>query len=328
MKIKILFSILLLSGLAFTAYQFKLQTHHSPAVQFKNSPPFYGDIQQEVSTTATIEPQTRLEVKPPINGRIEEILFKEGEEVKAGQTLAWMSSTERAALLDTARSDGKNKMNYWNEVYKPTPIISPVNGRIIVKSVDPGQTVTQADSLFVISDRLIIKAEFDETDIGKIKIGQKAIITLDAYPELIVNGYVDHINYESEVVNNVTIYAVEILPDSVPDEFRSGMSATVQIIRNKKEHILLLSSDTLIERDGSKYVWLRYPDMGPLESRRVETGLSDEKNVEILSGLSEKDPVVIQIKIDSTAASESGVNPFMPFRPPHDKRKQSQKPKP
>lgn len=327
MKIKTLFSILFLSGLAFAAYHFKFQSHRPPPVQFKDSPPFYGDIQQVVSTTATIEPQNRLELKPPINGRIEEILFKEGEEVKAGQILAWMSSTERAALLDTARTDGESKMNYWNEVYKPTPIISPVDGRIIVKSVDPGQTVTQADSLFVISDRLIVKAEFDETDIGKIKIGQKALITLDAYPELVVNGYVDHINYESAVVNNVTIYVVEILPDSVPDEFRSGMSANVQIIRNKKEHILLLGSDALIERDGGHYVLLRYSDRDPLESRRVETGLSDENNVEILSGLKENDPVVIKIKTNESAASESGFNPFMPFRPPHEKRAQSKKSK-
>jgi len=66
--------------------------------------PVYGSIQTFISTTGTVQPQNRLEIKPPISGRIEEILVKEGQIVTVGQILAWMSSTERAALLDTAHS--------------------------------------------------------------------------------------------------------------------------------------------------------------------------------------------------------------------------------
>lgn len=64
--------------------------------------PEIGSIYSAISTTATVQPRNRLEIKPPINGRIEKILVKEGENVKAGQIVAWMSSTERAALLDAA----------------------------------------------------------------------------------------------------------------------------------------------------------------------------------------------------------------------------------
>ena len=69
-----------------------------------------ADIQISVSTTGIVEPQNRLEMKPPINGRIEEILVREGEKVKRGQILAWMSSTERAALLDAARAQSEEKV--------------------------------------------------------------------------------------------------------------------------------------------------------------------------------------------------------------------------
>ena len=164
-----------------------------------------------VITTGVVEPQNRLEIKPSISGRIEEILVHEGDHVRSGDVLAWMSSTERAALIDAARSQGNKELKYWEEVYKKTPLISPIDGEIIDRPVEPGQTVTTSDAVLVLSDRLVVNAQFDETDVGKVKIGQKAFITLDAYPDIQLDGVVDHIAYESQVINNVTIYDVDIL---------------------------------------------------------------------------------------------------------------------
>src|SRR5712692_7981698 len=59
-----------------------------------------GDLQVKVLSTGVVEPENRLEIKPPVSGRVEDILVDEGYKVKKGQTLAQMSSTERAALLD------------------------------------------------------------------------------------------------------------------------------------------------------------------------------------------------------------------------------------
>ena len=152
-----------------------------------------------------------------MGGRIEEILVEEGRVVKKGAVLAMLSSTERAALLDAAKLQGKNEESYWNNVYKKTTVLAPMDGQVIVRSVDPGQTVTASDSLFVLSDRLIVKAFVDETDIGRVKIGQKALIGLDAYPDIRVTGAVEHIYYESHLQNNVNIYNVDIIPDRIPD---------------------------------------------------------------------------------------------------------------
>ena len=134
--------------------------------------PATGGIQTIITATATVQPQNRLEIKPPINGRIDKILVEEGEKVKIGQTLAWMSSTERAALLDAARARGPDEMKYWEDVYKPTPLIAPIDGDVIVSKDEPGQTVTSSDVVVVLSDQLIVQAHVDETDIGKIKVGQ------------------------------------------------------------------------------------------------------------------------------------------------------------
>ncbi|MBI4309828.1 MAG: biotin/lipoyl-binding protein, partial [Candidatus Omnitrophica bacterium] len=77
----------------------------------------YGSIQNAVSATGNIQPQNRLAVKPPIGGRIEKILVEEGRQVKIGDLLAVMSSTERAALLDAARLQGGSTLKDWEDVY-------------------------------------------------------------------------------------------------------------------------------------------------------------------------------------------------------------------
>ena len=87
-------------------------------------------------------------------------------------------------------------------------------------TIQPGQTVTTSDAVVVLSDRLIVRAQVDETDIGKIKLNQGAFITLDAYLDTKIGAVVDHIYYESETVNNVTIYKVDLIPENTPEFFR------------------------------------------------------------------------------------------------------------
>ena len=275
--------------------------------------PAIGTIQTFISTSGTVQPQNRLEIKPPISGRIEKILVREGEKVKIGDTLAWMSSTERAALLDAARAQGEEALGYWREAYKPTPLIAPIDGEVIVRAVEPGQTVTSSDAVIVLSDRLIVKAQVDETDIGKVKPGQRAIIGLDAYPQVKVKAKVSHISYESRIINNVTIYEVDILPERVPEVFRSGMSANVNIIEKIRENILLVPLDAVKQDKEGNFVLLSTGINKKYVRRRVELGISDEKNVEIISGIDIKNKIIIEIPEYLPSKRSSGRNPFMPF---------------
>jgi macrolide-specific efflux system membrane fusion protein len=277
--------------------------------------PSYGSIQIFISTTGVVQPQNRLEIKPPISGRIEEILVEEGQKVEVGQILVWMSSTERAALLDAARSQGQETFKEWQEVYKPTPLVASIDGEVIVRAVEPGQTVTSSDAVVVLSDRLIVKAEVDETDIGKIKTGQQAIVSLDAYPEIKVKAVVDHISYESKVVNNVTIYEVDTLPETVPDVFRSGMSANVEIVAQAKDNVLIIPLEAVKRDKQASFVIVRGPKTSKTEKRIVELGLSDDKNAEIISGLSPQDIVIVQTqKYLPSKNTNSKSSPFMPSR--------------
>lgn len=277
--------------------------------------PVEGDIRLTVTTTGVIEPQNRLEIKPSINGRIEEISVKEGAKVKKGDILAWMSSTERAALIDASGFQGEEARKYWDEVYKKTPIIAPIDGEIIVRSVEPGQTVTTSDAILVLSDRLIVSAQFDETDIGKVKVGQAAVISLDAYPDDHIGGVVDHIAYESTVINNVTIYDVDIVPQEIPDFFRSGMSANVEVVEGERRGVMIIPCEAIEEAQGAHFVLVKKKRGNLPEKVRIETGLQDEKNVEVVSGLSLNDSVVVKGESFSLKKKKAaGSNPFMPSR--------------
>jgi macrolide-specific efflux system membrane fusion protein len=292
----------------------RIKQNKTPGEVTREISPSYGNIQIFISTTGTVQPQNRLEIKPPISGRVEEILVKEGEKVEIGQTLAWMSSTERAALLDAARSQGKEVLKYWQEVYKPTPLIAPIDGEVIVRAVEPGQTVTSGDAVIVLSDRLIVKARVDETDIGRVRPGQPAVIGLDAYPRVKVKSKVDHISYESRIVNNVTIYEVDILPQRVPRVFRSGMSANVDIIEKSKEDILLIPREAVKQDEKEDFVLLSQGAGKKPVKRPVELGISDYKNVEVISGLQGNEKVIMKTqKYLPSKGKKEGKNPFMPF---------------
>jgi macrolide-specific efflux system membrane fusion protein len=286
-----------------------------PKETIREIKPIVGRIQATITSTATVQPQNRLEIKPPINGRIDEILVREGDMVKAGQTLAWLSSTERAALLDAARARGPEAMKYWEDVYKATPLISPIDGDVIVSQAEPGQIVTSSEAVLVLSDRLIVQAQVDETDVGGIRVGQEVTISLDAYPQIKVNGKVDHIYYESKIVNNVTIYQVDIVPESVPEVFRSGMTATVNIAEKTKDNVIIVPLEAVKRtKDGACILVKESRGRKPVE-RKVELGIADEKNIEVVSGISAGDSlVVVSQKYSPASDAKSGTNPLMPFR--------------
>ena len=233
--------------------------------------------------------------------------------VKEGQILALMSSTERAALLDAAKASGPEAIKYWEDVYKPTPLLSPINGEVIVSKDYPGQTVTATDDVVVLSDHLIVQAQVDETDIGKIKLGQEATMSLDAYPQIKIFGKVNHIYYESLIVNNVTIYQVDILPDKLPDVFRSGMSATVNIVEKAKDNVLILPLSAIRRGKEGTYVLISSGIGSSPENRKVELGIADEKNVEIVSGISAGDKVLVTVQKYKASSNKSGTNPLSPF---------------
>ena len=107
----------------------------TPVTSYREAPVKRGKIEVSVVSTGVVQPENRLEIKPPIAGRVEQVLTREGQKVRKGQILAWMSSNERAALLDAARAKGPEEVARWEELYRATPILAPISGTIILRPI-------------------------------------------------------------------------------------------------------------------------------------------------------------------------------------------------
>lgn len=272
-----------------------------------------GAIRQTVLATGAVEPRNRIQLASPVSGRIEEVLVNEGEAVMRGQVLAWISSTERATLLDAARARGPEELARWEKLYNPTPVIAPLDGTIIARALEPGQSVSPDKAILVLSDRLIVRAQVDETDMARIALDQRAEIRLDAYPRETLSARVEHIAFESRTVNNVTIYNVEIAPDELPAFVRSGMSAGVSFIIQETNDVLVLPSEALRGTRERRTVLLppARPRAEP-EEREVKTGIDDGRTVEIRAGLAEGDRVLVP-DLQFAPASAQKSSPLSPF---------------
>lgn len=283
---------------------------------FEPAPLVRTNLEVVIESTGVVEPRNRLEIKPPIAGRIEDVLVVEGQMVRRGDIMAWLSSTERATLLDAARTKDEATARKWEEIYRATPLMAPLDATVIARDTEPGQTVTAADTILVLSDRLIVRAQVDETDIGRIRTGMVARVQLDAYAQVEVPALVRHIAYEATTVNNVTIYEVEVEPAFIPEFMKSGMTATVRFVVEASGETWAVPVDALRDEGGAPAVWLA-PEGAGRDPRplAVSTGLVTRGWVAVTSGLSGEESLVKPAFRMPDGRKESG-SPFMPMRPP------------
>jgi len=285
-------AILILGGGVFYVVKTKnAGKHNGQTVQTVQAQ--LGSIEDTVEATGEVQPLNRVEIKPPIAGRVESLKVDEGDKVASGEILGWMSSTDRAAILDAARAKGPDELKKWQDSYKPTPIVAPLAGIIILRNVVVGQTVDATTVLYAMSDKLIVKADVDETDIGRIRMEMPALITLDSYPDKPIDGKVFQILHEGVNVSNVITYPVKIEPKNVPPFFRSQMTANIKLISNKKDNVVLLPEAALTpSATGGRQVMVPGPDGKPLP-RDVQVGLENGDQAEIVDGVKQGDTVLV-----------------------------------
>lgn len=310
-RLWVIVGLVLAAGTVTAVYFWKSNGERAP--QYREVRVTRGDIEMTVLSSGIVQPRNRLEIKPPIPGRVEQVLVEEGQYVKRGTVLAWMSSSERAALLDAARAKGPEEVQRWEELYRATPILAPIEGTLILRNVEPGQSFTSVDAVFVMSDRLIVVAQVDETDIGLIKLKQPARIELDAYPGQHFDGQVDQIAYDAKTVSNVTTYAVDVLPRKVPPFMRSGMTANVVFRLATRNGVVLVPSDAIRTSDGRAVVLVPGAKGAAPQEREVQTGLSDGKRVEIIAGVNEGD-TLLAARFAVPKRDNSTSNPLNPMR--------------
>lgn len=200
-------------------------------------------------------------------------------------------------------------LNYAEANLRYTRILSPVDGIVVSRNVDVGQTVAasfQTPTLFNIAQdltRMQINANVDEADIGKIKTGQKVEFTVDAYPDVTFEGEVSQIRNAPINVQNVITYDVIIKVDNPDLKLKPGMTANVSIIITIKENVLRVSNTALRFTPGEKAqdgerlkgygLWVM--DQGRPKRIKITPGIGDGSFTEIISDtLKEGDSVIVE----------------------------------
>jgi len=132
--------------------------------------------------------------------------------------------------------------------------------------------------------------EVDEADIGKIKLGQDTWIVLDAFPDERLKGKVSKISREGRLVSDVVVYDVMVDPLKVPRHWASGMTGNVEFVSARKDGILMIPKSAVKEREGKRFVIVLEGEPTP---RKIETGISDGRVLEVTEGLKEGDTIIL-----------------------------------
>ncbi len=309
-----------------------------------------GDIQATVSATGTISAVNSVDISSRVTGLIREVKVKENDHVKAGQVLVVLDDTslraqvaqyraqlqnyaavyERSKKLEAIGGESKQQLDsdrtnylvaqatYDNYVSQLDYYVikSPIDGIVIGKPTPAGQTVAQGIStpqvIMTIADmsQMQIKVLVDETDIGKVKVGQNVSFTVDAYSDKTFTGKVTSISKSATTSSNVVYYPVYVDVDSPQGLLYPTMTARVTIDVGESKNTLVVPLSAVKEEKGQKYVQLMIN--GTVQNTPVQIGLSDNDKVEILSGLSEGDNVVLPAAKPKTNTNNQNQGPPPP----------------
>lgn len=320
------------------------------------------NIRSTVSATGTIRPVNSVEISSKITARLKTVNVKENEKVKSGQILATLDAKDYEAKRDQAQFKVTNtKAKYDRALYLfktgayseeqledatlnyhtalseldrtnndvgETDIISPIDGIVVGEPKSTGtMAVAGSDNPTVIMrvadmSTKEIQAKVDETDIGNIKVGQKATFTVDAYNGKTFTATVSLISQTdtgnswdtsssktTSTSNSVIYYYVTLAVEDPDNILLPAMTARVNINTAEKEDTLVVPISTLKTDSSGTYVMVKNGDQQ--EKRQVETGIYSDDMVEIISGLNEGEEVVSSYK-----ASETKKNDKDQGRPP------------
>ena len=213
-------------------------------------------------------------------------------------------------------------------------ITSPIDGVILSKSVEEGQTVAASfntPELFVIAQDLTnmrVIADIDEADIGGVKEGQRVTFTVDAFPDDSFEGAVTQVRQQATTESNVVTYEVVISAPNKELKLKPGLTANVTIYTLEKNNVLavpakalrfmpneafLKKGETIEDCEGDHKLWTKEGNV--FKAHKVETGTSNGVMTEIISGIQAGTEILTDFNIsggDAAMPEQQASNPFMP----------------
>ena len=308
-----------------------------------------GDVKASVSATGTVKAVNSVDVSSRVTGLITEVRVQENDMVKKGQVLVVLDDSvareqvaqyeaqvanyaavyERtrkiAAIgglslqqLDADRTNylvaKANRDNYAAQMAYYI-ITAPSDGMVVGTPASVGATIVQgisaAQTILTIVDmsKLQVKTLVDETDIGKLKVGQLVSFTVDAYADKKFSGKVTRISREATTSSNVIYYPVYVTIDDSENLLYPNMTARVILSVAERLNVLIVPLTAIKEEKGQKYVQAMVN--GKVENLVVQTGLRDDDNVEIVNGLTAGTQIVIPAAKATSVKQDQGPPPPM-----------------
>lgn len=224
-------------------------------------------------------------------------------------------------------------------------ITSPIDGVVLSKSVEEGQTVAASFStpeLFTIAQDLTnmqVVADVDEADIGDVKKGERVSFTVDAYPDDTFEGEVKQVRQEATTTNNVVTYEVVISAPNADLKLKPGLTANVTIYTAERKGVLSVPSKALrftpqketvgkmkiVDATNAKNkVWTI--DGNSIVAHKVNIGMTDGTNTQIVGGIAEGTKVITGLNVmggeeKMPMEAQGEKSPFAPGPPGKNKRK-------
>lgn len=341
-------AVVILIAAAVYGYQ-AYQTSITPAPTGSPYKVERGDVVAIVSATGTLSPVNSVDVSSRITGRIVEVRVNENEMVKAKQIIIVLDDRQLKAQVDQAGAKLENAQATYQRsriltehgalakqqldadrtsyevaraVYEDMTssledaiIRAPIDGMVIGKPIPAGQTVAPGISnpmvLLTVADlaSMQIQALVDESDIGKIKQGQKVKFTVDSYPTKIFSGNVQTISNKANITQNVVYYTVYIDVESPEGLLKPTMTARVSFNIGERNNVVVIPLSAIKDNKGQRVVQLVGPD-GKNSPVVITTGLSSEEQIEVLSGLSAGDVLMLPKSKTAAGSAPVGMNIF------------------
>ncbi len=215
----------------------------------------------------------------------------------------WLAAEAQVKAQEAQVAQMRGALAFAETNLRYTRILSPVDGIVVTRNVDVGQTVAasfQTPTLFYIAQdltRMQIDTSVDEADIGKVKVGQEVDFNVDAYPDAPFRGQVSQVRISPVTVQNVVTYDVVVQVENKDLRLKPGMTANVSVVTAVRENVLRLPNGALRfrpqEREGrgasqgslprkGQSVWVL--EEGKPKRVHLKTGVSDGIYTEIQSG--------------------------------------------
>jgi RND family efflux transporter MFP subunit len=209
-----------------------------------------------------------------------------------------VTDTIQRILNRTQYSLDNSVINYEisDMAIKEATIVSPFSGVVVEADQSlVGTNITPTTSFTIINpDSIYLRAEVDQEDVTKIKIGQKATLSIDSYPDQKIDSQITYIAFTPVAGESSVVYEVRFkLPlDNSNLNYRYGMDASATITLAEAKNVLTLPLDALNSEAGKNFVWIKNNDR--LSKAYVSTGIESDTDIQILEGLNPNDSVVIK----------------------------------